>query len=174
MVRRTDSFTILAKPRASTVTEYSPGGRDNRIARPSALVVVVRETPLPGSAAVTEAPRTTAPLASFTTTCNSEVCSCAIAPANRHRTATSMHDNLCATVMESSSSVGELLDSSRRKYTETSGHTKRFSPGSAIEVGSHGPQLAWTTPRKLTPTGVRFLYQGTVGAQARNAKKGAS
>src|SRR5215472_9906449 len=100
MVSLTDSFTILAKPGASTVTEYSPGGSDNRIAAPSAFVVAVREMPLPAWAAVMVAPLTTAPLASFTSTCSSEVCTCAQVPPNMHATATKQHNTLRTAIMD--------------------------------------------------------------------------
>src|SRR6516162_10872125 len=106
IVSRTDWLTILAKPGASTVTEYGPGGSDNRIAIPSAFVVAVREMPLPASAAVMDAPLTTAPLASFTSTCNSEVCTCAQELPNRHATATKQHNTFRAAIMVSSSNVG--------------------------------------------------------------------
>src|SRR5271165_756328 len=96
MVRCTELFTILPKPGDSTVTEYKPGGSDRRIATPSALVVAFREMPLVESAAVTEAPRTTAPFGSFTMTCNSEVCTWATAPATRNAVTTSTQNSLRA------------------------------------------------------------------------------
>src|SRR5271166_1531768 len=113
--------------------------------------------PLPGSAAVTDASRTTAPLASFTMTCNSEVCTCAIAPTNRHTTATNMHDNLRATVMESSSSVGELLESVAYEVHREIRAYQKFLARPRDRGRKSWAQIAWIMPKKLTPTGVRFL-----------------
>ena len=94
IVRRTELCISFAKPGASTVTEYSPGGSDSRMAVPAPFVCADFEIPFWGSAAVTVAPGTTAPLASFTITCNSEVWTCAAAPATRHAVAISKQQSL--------------------------------------------------------------------------------
>src|SRR5215471_12813418 len=76
-VTRTLCSTTLAKPGASTVTVYCPGGNKTKWYSPSIPLVKVRSKLRASSRAETFASFTTAPLASLTETCSSAV-ACAL------------------------------------------------------------------------------------------------
>ena len=63
--------SALVKLAASTVTEYTPGDSASKRYTPSAFALVERSKALAPSRAVTVALVTTAPVGSFTVTCNS-------------------------------------------------------------------------------------------------------
>src|SRR5271166_4243528 len=110
--------------------------------RPSALVVAVRETARPDSAAATEESRMTAPLASFTMTCNSEVCTCAMAPASRHAMATSKHKSLRATIMVFPTDRGFCPGSGLRQGRPLRNAGSRTVARPCVGIGGHGPNLS--------------------------------